>query len=231
MRNINEKTDLVEKVGSSGNGTGFNSDADNIVLQKHPGVNTLDAEIKYRIKQAKQRKPKEQYANRVIICEELVKLTGNMDNAAILSQLVYWEEHRSSKDFADMVKYLIEEKFRDAGCGVPIEHGWIYKTASDLSKETFIGLTDPIIREKTEKLVTGGWLAKRRNPKGNWDRTWQYRVDLVKIRHDLIKLGYTPDKYVNLNSELYFEYLTNYLYAHVSSSQIKEWEDEMLANM
>lgn len=50
-----------------------------------------------------------------------------------------------------------------------------------------------------DALVKKGWLSKRRNPKYKWDRTSQYRVNLIKIQQDLQNIGYSLEGYSLLN--------------------------------
>src|SRR5699024_11667682 len=40
------------------------------------------------------------------------------------------------------------------------------------------------------QLVKKGYLNKRSNPIYRWDKTFQYRVNLVKVTSDLKKIGY-----------------------------------------
>jgi len=44
-------------------------------------------------------------------------------------------------------------------------------------------------------LVEKGWLQKRKNLRYDFDRTYQYRVDLIKIQTDLLPLGYSLESY------------------------------------
>lgn len=44
-------------------------------------------------------------------------------------------------------------------------------------------------------LVEKGWLDERNNPVHKWDRTKQYRVNLLKIHEDLMEIGYTLQDY------------------------------------
>ena len=135
---------------------------------------------------------------RVVIKEELVELTGNYVDAILLQQFIYWSERTRDVD-----RYIKEEKDRCQKYGeqaVAIEksHGWIYKSAEELSNETMIGLTPSSIRRHLKELISKGWLNSRNNPRYKWDRTIQYRVDIIKIQRDLFSLGYALEGY-NLN--------------------------------
>ena len=44
-------------------------------------------------------------------------------------------------------------------------------------------------------LVDKGWLDRRRNPKYKWDKTYQYRVNIIQIQRELMELGYSLEGY------------------------------------
>lgn len=69
-------------------------------------------------------------------------------------------------------------------------HGWIYKKAEELAKETLMSITAKTMLSYLTTLYEKGWL-QRRNPFIEMDKTYQYRVDLVKIQNDLMSLGYS----------------------------------------
>jgi|LFRM01.1.fsa_nt_gb hypothetical protein len=131
---------------------------------------------------------------RVVIKEEFVALTGSVEKAIILNQLLYWSER--IKDFD---KFITEENARKEKHGIEeIEdlcHGWIYKTSLELSEETMLGKSPQTIRRHLDELIEKGWIQARKNPKYKWDQTYQYRVNIVKIQSDLFELGYPLDGY------------------------------------
>jgi len=131
---------------------------------------------------------------RVIIKEELVALLGDYKKAILLNQFIYWSER-----VRDFDKFIAEEKERAANHGITInmelQNGWIYKSLEELSEETMLGLRASNISSHINELVARGYLAKRRNPEYRWDRTYQYRVNLIKIQQDLNKLGYCLEGY------------------------------------
>lgn len=131
---------------------------------------------------------------RAVIKEELVALTGDTIAAVILNQFIYWSER--IKDFD---RFIEEEKERMAigGEEVIIEkrNGWIYKKIEDLAEEIMITKSDKTIRRRIKDLVDAGWIDERNNPKVPWDRTKQYRVNIVKIQCDLQKMGYALEGY------------------------------------
>lgn len=137
---------------------------------------------------------------RVVIKEEFVKLTGDFKKAVILNQLIYWSQRVSDFD-----RFIKEENKRINNNDIdtkptPLQHGWIYKKAQDLSDETMLGLSKQTIGRILDDLCENRWIEKRRNPKYKWDKTYQYRVNLTKIAIDLNKLGYTLQDYkINTN--------------------------------
>ena len=128
--------------------------------------------------------------NRVVIKEELVQLTGDFKLAIILNQMIYWSER--VKDFD---KFIAEEKQRyereDKASDLELQNGWIYKKAEELAEETLLGISSSNMRAQIKKLIDAGFICERTNPKFKWDRTKQYRVDLMKIQTELIKIGYS----------------------------------------
>lgn len=141
---------------------------------------------------------------RAVIKEELVALTGNFKKAIVLSQMIYWSERVKDADkfFQDEIKRSkgamgreereYAEKLEEVDL---LSHGWIYKSAEDLSEETMMGVAKSTMGTYLTELVEKGWLNKRKNPKWKGDNTFQYRVDLLKIQQDLFELGYALEGY------------------------------------
>ena len=131
---------------------------------------------------------------RVVIKEELVALTGDFRPAIILNQFIYWIERMKDTD-----RYILEEKERASKeqleVSIDESNGWIYKTAEELNEELMVGMSKATIGKYINQLVEAGYLAKTNNPKYKWDKTLQYRVDLVKVQKDLAKLGYALEGY------------------------------------
>lgn len=138
---------------------------------------------------------------RAVIKEELVALTGKVEHAIVLNQFIYWSER-----VKDVDKYLNEEverirKFSDGNVESQEEiketlsNGWIYKTAAEMKEECMFEKSETTMERIMTALVNSGWLDRRRNPKYKWDKTYQYRVNILKIQNDLIKLGYSLEGY------------------------------------
>lgn len=150
---------------------------------------------------------------RAIIKEELVALTGDFKKAIILNQFIYWSER-----VKDAKSFMEEELVRMTNHGMEIptediledfQNGWIYKKAEELAEETMLGLSKSNMLSHIKYLVDRGWLDQRTNPKYKWDKTLQYRVNLVKIQTDLQELGYSLEGYslqvLKQNSEVLTE--------------------------
>ncbi|WP_074591930.1 hypothetical protein [Thermoanaerobacter thermohydrosulfuricus] len=141
---------------------------------------------------------------RVVIKEELVALTGDIIEAIILNQFLYWSER-----VEDFDRFIIEEKERAQANGInlnfPLTNGWIYKKISELKDETMLTDSEKTIRRKVQNLVEKGFLQERQNPMYKWDKTLQYRVNLTYIAKKLHEIGYTLDGYKYDISELVSE--------------------------
>lgn len=131
---------------------------------------------------------------RVVIKEEFIELTGNLNEAVLLNQLLYWQERVNDYD-----RLLAEEisRMQDAGIepNVEISNGWIYKKAEELAEETLLKASRQTIRNTINKLIEKGYVLQRRNPKYNWDKTLQYRINFPKLMSDLQGIGYALEGY------------------------------------
>ena len=131
---------------------------------------------------------------RAVIKEEFVALTGDFIKAVLLQQFIYWSER-----IRDFDQFIMEETARAEQYGreirIDLNNGWIYKKATELAEETMLGLKETAMRTHISYLVDQGWLSRRRNPEEKWDKTFQYRVNLIKIQVDLFKLGYVLEGY------------------------------------
>lgn len=145
---------------------------------------------------------------RSIIKEELVAITGDFIKAIILNQFIYWLE--KMKDF-DL--YIEQENKRRTNNGLTEENvktnGWVYKTAEELIKETMINISISTMRNYVKEIVAMGFLDERTNPDYKWDKTKQYRVNLVKIAEEMQKLGYQLQEYRFTENEIRISKIEN----------------------
>lgn len=130
---------------------------------------------------------------KAVIREDLLSITKDYRKAILLNQFIYWSERVSDAD------KFIEKENEIAKNNGEVErelfYGWIYKTAEELADEVMLGLSASQIRRYINDLVGLGYLSKRNNPKYKWDRTLQYRVNLVNIAKDLKKNGFPLSDY------------------------------------
>lgn len=130
---------------------------------------------------------------KAVIREDLLSITNDYRKAIILNQFIYWSERVSDAD-----KFIKKENEIAKNNGEEereLFYGWIYKTAEELADEVMLGLSASQIRRYISDLVNMGYISKRNNPKYRWDRTLQYRVNLVNIAKDLKKNGYPLSDY------------------------------------
>lgn len=130
---------------------------------------------------------------KAVIREDLLAITGDYRKAIILNQFIYWSERVTDADkFIEKENEIAQsngEKTRE------LFYGWIYKSADEMAEEIMLGLSASQVRKYIGNLVDMGYLSKRNNPKYKWDRTLQYRVNLVKIAKDLKEKGYPLSDY------------------------------------
>lgn len=138
---------------------------------------------------------------RAVIKEEYVAICGDLIEAIMLNQMIYWSER--VKDFDSFIE---EEKRQMTGANdkepsITYFNGWIHKGASELKNE--IMSTDSLrtINRKLQDLVDKGFLQRRNNPKSGYDRKYQYRVNLVQIKKILNENGLPLDGYAEYFDE------------------------------
>lgn len=147
---------------------------------------------------------------RAIIKEELVKLTGNHTLAITLNQLLYWSLR--IKDKEEFIREEVEQKLCTERS---IKYGWIYKTSEELSQEVMLG-SQTTVRRYLKELVKHEFIFERRNPnpKYRYDKTYQYRVNLNKIRMELKTLGYELNDFDTYYNEKEYISRTDHQNAH-----------------
>lgn len=126
-----------------------------------------------------------------IIREEYVSITEKFEQALILNQFIYWTER-----VRDFDQFIEEENRRKDDHGLQEEmeeptHGWIYKTAKQLSGELMTGWSPATTGRHLKALIALGFVEVRQNPKYKWNQTKQYRVDLNLVQSALHEKGYT----------------------------------------
>lgn len=130
---------------------------------------------------------------KAVIREDLLSITGDYRKAIILNQFIYWSERVDDAD-----KFIKKENEIAQSNGEETRelfYGWIYKSADEMAEEIMLGLSSSQVRRHISGLVDMGYLSKRNNPKYKWDRTLQYRVNLVNIAKALKANGYSLNDY------------------------------------
>ncbi|MGN8648343.1 hypothetical protein ACTNEO_20015 [Gracilibacillus sp. HCP3S3_G5_1] len=90
-----------------------------------------------------------QKIKKAVIREDLFVLTGSMEEAIILGQLIYWIDRMKDAD-----KYKLEERERlDNHLADSFKHGWIYKKAEELAEEVMLGVSPNTIRKYLGNIV------------------------------------------------------------------------------
>ncbi len=129
---------------------------------------------------------------RAVLKEEFLAITGDPIAAILLNQFLYWCERMKDVD-----KYLSEENERrkiEEKEALPLTHGWIYKSAQELADEIMLA-SRATVQRALKLLIQKGYIEERENPNHSWDRTKQYRVNLLKIIQDLNQYGYILQGY------------------------------------
>jgi len=119
--------------------------------------------------------------------EDLMLLTKDMNQSLVLAQMLYWTER-----IDDLNELILEENKRLAEHNQQQKdylHGWIWKSARQMSEELFHSLSEDTVQRAFNGLLKRGILTKRRNPKFKYDRTIQYRVDLLVLRRLMKEIG------------------------------------------
>ncbi|CDZ23780.1 hypothetical protein CCDG5_0650 [[Clostridium] cellulosi] len=133
---------------------------------------------------------------RAVIKEEYIAITGDLTEAIILNQMIYWSERVSDFD-----KFIEEEKQRCEATGeavdmnLPLLNGWIHKSAAEMKDEIMSMESVKTIGRKLNNLVKKGFLERRNNPQSLYDHKYQYRVNLIKIIDALYSKGYSLEGY------------------------------------
>lgn len=129
---------------------------------------------------------------RVILKEEFVAITNSLEGALILAQMCYWSER-----VYDIDKFLEEECMAYAEENNLKHHGWIRKSAKQLSEEMHGAMTARTVQRHIQGLVDLKFLDQRTNPipKYKFDHTLQYRVNFCNIQKALKNNGYVLSDY------------------------------------
>jgi hypothetical protein len=102
--------------------------------------------------------------------------------------MLYW-----TKTLDTVNNWIFEENKRLAESDLPqheYNYGWIYKSAREMREDLMCAFSEDAIQRAFSTLVTKGVFMTRSNPRVRYDRTLQYRIDLVFLRRLLKDRGY-----------------------------------------
>lgn len=135
---------------------------------------------------------------RCTIKEEYVELTGDAVSAAILNQMIFWQEVVNKSDSEKITEIEVLERIGDHDKAnkmrSQLREGWFWKSAQELSDEIMFS-TRPTVARKLKELVDNGLIESRKNDKKKFDHTNHYRVNLSFIQQELEKLGFSLEGY------------------------------------
>ena len=117
---------------------------------------------------------------RVIVKEEIVAITGDMNLAIVLSQILDLSKCVNKND--DLKNGVTLEL---DGCDV-----WMSITANNLLDKCLLNMSDRSMRAYLNKLCDMGFISSRRNPLCKFDTTMQYMVNFDCILKAIIAKGY-----------------------------------------
>ena len=142
---------------------------------------------------------------RIVIKEELFAITNDTIESIILGQFIYWQERVKDYDL-----FLKEEEKRcldnNEPFNVNMSNGWIYKKSSDLINECMLSVSENTVRRYINNLEEKGFISSRKNPNIKWDKTLQYRVNIVYIVSKLKEIGYQDVDFDFINNNTYKSY-------------------------
>ena len=117
---------------------------------------------------------------RVIVKEEIVAITGDMNLAIVLSQLLDLSKCvNKNDDLKNGVTFVFD------ACDV-----WMSITANNLLDKCLLNMSDRSMRTYLNKLCDMGFISSRRNPLCKFDTTMQYMVNFDCILKAIIAKGY-----------------------------------------
>lgn len=134
---------------------------------------------------------------RCVIKEEFVSLTGDAVSAAILNQMIFWQELVNKSDQEILSEINAYEKIGDkrkvANLKSQLKHGWFWKAAKEMAEEVMFSTRQTVDR-KMRVLVDKGFMECRPNPDPRYVTNY-YRVNLAYIQAELNKLGFSLEGY------------------------------------
>ncbi|MEC0238227.1 hypothetical protein P4H71_28335, partial [Paenibacillus kribbensis] len=137
---------------------------------------------------------------RCTIKEEYVELTGDAVSAAIMNQMIFWQEVINKSDSEKIAEIEVLEQIGDHNKAnklrTQLRDGWFWKSAQNLSDEIMFS-TRATVDRKLKALVDNGLIESQKNPdpKKKFDHTNHYRINLAAIQRKLEALGFSLEGY------------------------------------
>lgn len=134
---------------------------------------------------------------RCTIKEEFVALTGDAVSAAILNQMIFWQELVNKSDQEILAEIRAYEKIGDkrkiAELRKQYKNGWFWKAAKEMADEVMFS-TRATVDRKMRALVEKRFIDSKPNPDRRYVTNF-YHVNLAFIQSELAKLGFSLEGY------------------------------------
>ncbi|WP_068505921.1 hypothetical protein [Paenibacillus kribbensis] len=134
---------------------------------------------------------------RCTIKEEFVSLVGDAVSAAILNQMIFWQEivNKSDQELQNEIEAYekIGDQRKVAKLQGQLKNGWFWKSAREMSDEIMFSTRQTVDR-KMRSLVDNKFMESRPNPDPRHSTNY-YRVNLSYIQDKLGKLGFSLEGY------------------------------------
>lgn len=126
--------------------------------------------------------------------EELMILTGDVKDALLLQQIIYWTEITGKMDEKVLKRAESLEKvgasFEDIDEELKkLRDGWFHKSLEDFSTELFDIMSVSTISRRLTALKKKGFIEDKKDPNDKLNHEKWYRANLYQIQLALHKLG------------------------------------------
>lgn len=138
--------------------------------------------------------------------EELMLLTGDVKDALLLQQLIYWTEITGKMDEKILKRMDALEKvgasFEDIDEeSKKLRDGWFYKSLEDLKEELFDMMSISTVSRRLSALKKKGFIEDKKDPHDKLNHEKWYRANLYQIQLELHKLGFNLHGYAPIQEE------------------------------
>lgn len=135
----------------------------------------------------------------VVVREDFMRVCeGQRESAVLLSILVYWTEVKVG--MLNQIGHENEAREKEGLQPIDPDGLWIWKSYDDFIGESLGMLTRYSLKKAISHLKKLGILEVRKNPRYNWDRTNQYRINLQTLINELKKVHESLEAHDRLKS-------------------------------